>query len=331
MITSACSADPINDRSQPIYDNRSTCSRSPTTRFRRRNPSYGLSRSRSSSCRKRWNLGTSRGRAGSESSTVTQEVGVPAPNTSQVKGRIFQDWPEAVLIRYQEEFKLEEEHRQHRFNEAERARDYAETERHRLFRRQESIRAKRFEWMMGLQEQQYEAKERAQNAGEGWRKEQFEGGIERRSWLFEQAQAREKRRYSVTNAMEDELLKAMKKRIGELDKTHQKFFEQASERRSTAFTESQTLREIELGTADLGDAPPMGIPPDQSPSLCSVTTRPLTPLKALPLVIAYDSSDTYRLPRGRMRSRSLHRDQSRSYSSRRRRRRSPSQPGSIVS
>jgi hypothetical protein len=226
-----------------------------------------------------------------------------------LEGRVFEGWFEAILTQYQEEYRSEEEHRDARFNQAERERDYAEEDRGGLFELHESTRRSEFEQMMVLQWQQYDTKESSRNAEEGWRKERFEGWMERRSWMFEQEIRQAERQHSVANVVEDEFIQVLKSRIERLVRTQQKKFEEVRERLSIAFTRSQIQRETELGAtgevpSTSGVTPLVAIPPDQHTSLHSVV--PPTPI----IVYASSDTDSDMLPRGWMGLRSLHRDQS---------------------
>lgn len=253
----------------------------------------------------------------SESSTITQEVDSPLPNkASKVNsnGRIFEGVFETIQTRYQEEFRSEEAQRDARFNEAESARDYADSERNRLFYQHESTRSAEFTQMMALRWQQFDTQESSRQAREGWRKERFDGGMKRRSWLFEQAQVQEdEKMYSVLNSVEEGFLQAMKDRIKKLVKTQQQLFEEARDRRSIAFTQSQIQRETELGTP--GEATIIsgkiqfeGIHLDQRPVLDSAIPLP-TPSPSR-TVYSFSDTDSTRLSCGRTRSRSPYRDQS---------------------
>jgi len=199
------------------------------------------------------------------------------------KERIFDGLFEAILTRYEEEFRSEETHRDVRFNEAESARDFADSERSRLFLQHESTRSAEFAQVMVLRGQQFDTLEKSRNAREGWRKDRFEGGMERRSWLFKQAQTQQdEKMYSVLNFVEEEFVQAMKERIKKLVRTQQQLFEEARERRSVAFTRSQIQRETELGTfvgeaaTISGKTPFVGIPPNQPPALHPIAF-PLSP------------------------------------------------------
>ena len=248
------------------------------------------------------------------STTITQEVDSPSPTkTGKVnsKGRVFESLFEAILTHYQGQFKLEETHRNTRFNTAERTRDFADLERSRLFYQHESTHSAEFAHMMMLRWQQFNTQESSRNAGESGRKERFEAGMEQRLWLFEQACAQlDEKMYSALSFVEDGFVQAMKDRIKKLVRTQQQSLEEARERRSIAFTRSQSQRETEMGTQPATISGKIqvvgpGIPPEQP--LSDIPRLP-TPNTSTPTTICFLSDDHSTTLSGRSRSRSPYRN-----------------------
>lgn len=217
--------------------------------------------------------------------------------------------------RQQQEFLMEEKHRDMTFRQAEGTRDEAERKRAEVFKRHELNRELKSQMATTLRDKRFLRKELTRGWGEEWRRQQFKEAEERRSQLFEQSRSWDQKQYSAMNTLESASLKLMWDKVEKLDNRQRVSFEQAKQRRSAAFSQSQARRENQLGSSHeeispspMAPAPPGRIVHDIEPG---VLTQPLpTIIQASQYANSIASSiqtSASAVTRSQSRSRSRHR------------------------
>lgn len=191
------------------------------------------------------------------SSVLLRPVRMPNPQ-GDVTQLLFENDRFSVLIDgFEKRFRLIEEQRQQeflqedeqsnlRFSEAEAAKDEAELSRTHICGQREDNREQKFQAMMSLHRNEFEGSEVSRDWQEDWRTQESQVAEEGRTQSFNQTLVLIQKQYYALDALEDDALESMKRRITKVSKSYVELFEQGRRQRHTASSLSQKRRELEL-------------------------------------------------------------------------------------
>jgi hypothetical protein len=143
-------------------------------------------------------------------------------------------------------FLEEEEQRSSIFSEAEAARNEAEASRSKTFEQREADLNEKFDVMMLMHQTSFEESELSRRSGEDWRVHAFQVAEEDRTQTFKQTLLLIKKQYYALDTLEVDVMQSMKSKVKKWEKMHRVLFDQAKQRRDTAFSIAQVRRELEL-------------------------------------------------------------------------------------
>lgn len=196
----------------------------------------------------------------SRSPSPSRVIRIPTTNHTQLHGGAAQSptsqataaaFHERFVDAQQErarEFELAERNREHRFQEAESAREEGESERNKIFEEKAQDYSKQWDAMEESHKDQFRSREASREEGDSRRDEVFTAAQQHRSQVFDLSLLETDKQEEEEDSLEEQLLDQMKSVTAALNRKQVAQLEAAREGHSTSFDEAQRRRNAEIGT-----------------------------------------------------------------------------------